>query len=415
MPRHVARSTTTASCAAARAYSVFQLGAISADLSALAGFFPDGWSRPPVNGDLTEAERSWLIAEVAFCLMSLGRLDEALGPRRMDREMDREAGDWNNFCIASHNLVDLLTPLGQWREAEAVAREAVDAARRVADAAEARQRRLAALAYVGRALHGQGRLADAARAFAEAEAVQAGQSRQLPTLVGLRGFDYAQLLLEQARTTADRDAVLARARASLAYASEKGHLRSIALDHCTIGQAVAWPPGPGTDAAAARDATAALDRAVETMRRASGMDDMPKLHLTRAHHRRTQGDPAGARADLDAALVIAEPAGMRTDLAEAALLAGHLALDAPAPEHIADAAGHWTEADRLIRDTGYGRREAELHLLEARLKHHQRRPDEAREALASADARLRAIGQWGLWPQLAQVAEELGLPPPAMD
>jgi hypothetical protein len=106
---------------------------------------------------------------------------------------------------------------------------------------------------------------------------------------------------------------------------------------------------------------------------------------------------------------------MRTHLAKAALLAGHLALDAPSPEHIADAAGHWTEADRLIRDTGYGRREAELHLLEARLKHHQRRPDEARETLTRAEARLRAIGQWGLWPQLAQVVTELGLPPPAMD
>jgi len=81
-------------------------------------------------------------------------------------------------------------------------------------------------------------------------------------------------------------------------------------------------------------------------------------------------------------------------LAEAALLAGHLALD---------------------QATVRGRREAELHLLEARLKHRQVRPDEAREALVLAEARIRALGQWGLWPQLTQVAEELGAPAPIMD
>jgi hypothetical protein len=177
-------------------YSGFQLGAISADLSALAGFFPAGWSQPPVTGDLSESDRSWLIAEVAFCLMSLGRLDEALGPRRMTVDLRREAGDWNNFCLSSENLVDLLTPLGDWREAESVARETAAAAGSVADQDDARQRRLVALAYLGRSLHGQGRSIDAAQAFAEAESVRAELARHLPTLVSLGGFDYAQLLLE---------------------------------------------------------------------------------------------------------------------------------------------------------------------------------------------------------------------------
>ena len=144
------------------------------------------------------------------------------------------------------------------------------------------------------------------------------------------------------------------------------------------------------------------------------MDFLPVLLLIRAHHRRTQGDPTGARADLDAALAIATASNMRTDLAEAALLAGHLALDARTPEHVTEAASHWSEADRLIRDTGYARREAELHLLEARLKHHQTHPIDARKALDRAEARLTALGQWGLWPQLQQIAAELNLPLPRM-
>jgi hypothetical protein len=401
-----------------QSYSVFQLGAISADLSALSGFFPDGWSKPPVTGDLSESERSWLIGVVAFCLMSLGRLDEALGLRRMDRERWREAGDWNNFCISSNNLVDLLTPLGYWREAESVAREAVEAAGRVSDKNDARQRQLEALGYLGRALHGQGRSVDAAQAFAEAESVQAELAPHLPTLVSLSGFDYAQLLLEQARTRDARRAVLERARASLASVKK---LLSIALDHCTIGQALAGPHGSATESdGQPRQAAAALDLAIETMRRANGMDDLPKLYLARARHRRTRDDPTGARADLDAAVCLATPSGMRTDLAECAVLAGHLDLDraldrAAAPDAVPEAAKHWTQADRLIRETGYRRREAELHLLEARLKHHQARPAEARAALAGAESALRARGQWGLWPQLVQVAAELGLPAPVMD
>ena len=406
-------------------YTLFQLGAISADLAALAGFFPAGWSRPPATGDLTEPDRSWLIADVAYCLMSLGRLDEALGPRRMGREREREAGDWNNFCISSENLVDLLTPLGHWGEAESVAREALAAAGRVADGALARQRRLVALAKLGRALHGQGRPREAAAAFAEAEAVQAQRNPQTPTLVGLACFDYAQLLLEQARTPAERRAVLGRARASLAYCEDKGHLLSIALDHCTIGQALSAGHRAADGAAAdpeggAREAGAALDLAIATMRRASRMDFLANLYLIRAHHRRTQSDPAGARADLESALAIATPPGMRTTIAEAALLAGHLELDrardaAAAPAAVPEAARHWTQADRLIRETGYGRREAELHLLEARLKHHQSRPLDAGAALTRAEQRLRTLGQWGLWPELAAVAAELGLPAPPMD
>jgi tetratricopeptide (TPR) repeat protein len=423
-----------------QSYSIFQLGAISSDLSALAGFFPEGWSQSPVTGDLSESDRSWLIATVAFRLMSLGRLDEALGPRRMEREHWRKAANWEYFCISSNNLVDLLTPLGHWREAESVAREELDAAERVADKDDARQRRLVALARIGRALHGQGRPIEAAQTFAEAEAVQWEITPDDPGLVGLPGFDYGQLLLERAGTLAARRAVLERAQASLGYASEKGYLLSIALDHCTIGQALAGPDGSaaGSDAEV-REAGAALDLAIATMRQAGGMDDMPKLYLIRAHHRRTQGDPSGARADLDAALAIATPPGMRTYLAEAALLAGQLALDraamadrpagirptaltqagaAPdpaAPGPVPEAARHWTQADRLIRETGYARREAELHLLEARLKHHQARPAEARAALVRAESRLRTLGQWGLWPQLVRIATELGLPAPVMD
>jgi hypothetical protein len=215
--------------------------------------------------------------------------------------------------------------------------------------------------------------------------------------------------------------VLERARASLAVFKRQGHLLSIALDHCTIGQALAGPDGSAAESdGQIREATAALGMAIETMRRASSILNLPNLYLARARHRRTWGDPTGARADLDAAVCLATPSGMRTYLAESALLAGHLDLDqasdrAAAPDTVPEAAKHWTQADRLIRETGYRRREAELHLLEARLKHHQARPAEARAAIARGESALRAREQWGLWPQLVQVAAELGVPAPVME
>ncbi|AUB81356.1 hypothetical protein [Candidatus Thiodictyon syntrophicum] len=459
-------------------YSLFQLGAISADLSALAGFFPAGWSEPPVTGDLPEPAATWLIANVAFCLMSLGRLEESLGPRQTERDHWRESGDWDKFCGSSSNLIDLQTPLGRWVEAEQTARESIEASCRIADAFEAKGSRLVALGYLGRVLQGQGRFAESASAFAESDALEAELSPSHPTLVGLWGFDFAQLLLEQAKDRRDRRAVVNRTRTSLAYDEPTGHLLSLALDHCMIGQAIAAAGGPESHT----QVGAALDRAIATMRRANRVDRMPLLHIIRGQNDRDQHRLGQAQSDLDAALSIARRGNMQTYLADCALLEGHLHLDrltrptpapataapiseraaadspaggsglpdicVPAPsEHpwhrvpascrnddqldrsglpgpdcaptdppaadpIPDAARAWAQAHEIIRRTGYGRRETELYLLEARLRHHQGRPDQTREALARARSRIEAIGQWGLWPRLTQVAAELGVQVP---
>ncbi len=97
---------------------------------------------------------------------------------------------------------------------------------------------------------------------------------------------------------------------------------------------------------------------------------------------------------------------MRSYLAECALLAGHLHLDAG---KVPQAATQHSEAARLIREDGYGRREAELHLLHARLLHHESDPAAARAALQAAETRIRGIGQWGLWRELHEVGKEIGV------
>jgi hypothetical protein len=119
-------------------------------------------------------------------------------------------------------------------------------------------------------------------------------------------------------------------------------------------------------------------------------------------------DLPGARADHAAAHRVAQFGNMRTYLADAALLAGHLDLD---EGDTPNAAARHAEAAAIIHADGYGRRLAELRLLDARLRHHQRDPAAARTALA-AEARLREIKQWGFWRDLRHTAAELGADDP---
>ena len=66
-------------------YSTKKLGAIGADLAAVAAFFDEPWSR--VSPNLSEADQAWLLNEAAFSLRALGRLTEALQPMRAGLEM----------------------------------------------------------------------------------------------------------------------------------------------------------------------------------------------------------------------------------------------------------------------------------------------------------------------------------------
>ena len=67
------------------------------------------------------------------------------------------------------------------------------------------------------------------------------------------------------------------------------------------------------------------------------------------------------------------------------------------------------EASTLIHEDGYLRRLAELHLLAARLHHHQHEPEAARHALIQARDRIEEVGQYAFRARLREIAEELGV------
>ncbi|OGT13706.1 MAG: hypothetical protein A3F73_07275 [Gallionellales bacterium RIFCSPLOWO2_12_FULL_59_22] len=333
---------------------------------------------------LNEVIRTRLLSDEAHTLKSLGRLEDALGPQSVVHQRTWEAGDRHNFCRSAENLVSLLVPLGRWAEAEAVSREAVSVANSIGDNEGRWQRTTAALACLGHTLHGRGFLKQASTAFNLAEIVQA-EAHHHPKLYSVYGYNYAQLLLEQACQETGWREVLAQRHSSLDIAVKLNHALSQALDHGVIGLARAALGEP--------DTVLALDLAVTAMQRAGTVIHLPAMHLARAHYQRNLHDLPAAWADLETAQGIARGSNMRTYLAECALLGGNLLLD---EARVPEAAAHHASAARLIGEDGYGRRLAELHLLHARLLHAQRNPA-APQALADAQARIRETGQWYFW------------------
>ncbi|MCP4696087.1 MAG: hypothetical protein GY862_04460 [Gammaproteobacteria bacterium] len=333
-------------------YSLHKLGAHARDLNALAGFFPQGWEKP-VSAGLSEADRAWLLAEAAFCLMSLGRLAEAVRLRRAGLELSVTLENWKDAANCAENLTALYLPLGQLDQAREAAEQAISHADRAGDAFGCM---IASRVYLAMVLHRQGDLEGAQAWFAEAEVIHAEDKPQSPRLYGVQGAWHCALLLDRARDATARQEVLERGQYALKIAEKAHHLLSIAFDHLTLGRVLA----------ALRDLKQArpeLDAAVRGMRRAGKVEFMPEVLLTRARLL-AETDPEQTRQDLEEADGIIQRCGMKLYAVDSVLLHARLALDGGER----DAARAYRQtAEKLIQATGYRLRTPELRSLSADL------------------------------------------------
>jgi tetratricopeptide (TPR) repeat protein len=301
-------------------YLTQKLGAFGTDLSLLANFFETPWTQPAAT--LSPADRSWVIGVAGFALRAVGRLADAVEPMQASAEAVVKSENWKSAAISYGNLSELHLTLGNVPEAVAAARQSVDFADRSGEWSQ----RMARRATLADALHQSGDLAEAVRLFAEAERLQAERQPEYPILYSLRGYRYCDLLLGQGQTAE----VLRRASQTLPWGEQQGSLLTVGLDHLSLGRA--HPPGSA-------EATRHLDQAVDYLRRAGQLDYLPRALLAR-----------GTPHDLDEAFRIATRSGMRLHLADYHLARGNLA-----------------EAERLIHETGYHRRDPELAKLRAKL------------------------------------------------
>ncbi|MBL8873636.1 MAG: hypothetical protein JNK90_27925 [Planctomycetaceae bacterium] len=375
-------------------YSTRKLGAIGADLAAVAAFFVPSssvaWAPRPgessaggtpllrsapwsqVSPNLIAAAQAWLLSEAATRLRALGCLTEALQPTLAGLEMQVQQKNWIEAAICANNLSELDVMLGQLLGAVTDARQSITYADESRDAF----RRMLTRTTAADALHQSGHRAEAGALFAEAERMQEERQPQFELLYSLPGFRYCDGLLAPAEKAAwqclsnskgvpplesehGRDAhatVLAeverRATTTLSWSTSQNLLLDIALDHLTLARVgliraiLEADPGSPQPTLDLRHVAAAINGL-----RASGRTDhLPRGLLTAAFYHFVRGEPALAEKHLAEAQQIAERGPMPLFLADIHLHRARLFRNR---EELAKAA-------KLIRDLGYGRRYDEL-------------------------------------------------------
>ena len=339
-------------------YSSKKLGAVGANLGAVACFFEEPWCC--LSPNLSELDQAWLFNEVAIYLKALGRLTDALEPMRAAVQWTCVREMWKEAAVGSSNMSELELTLGLVADAVVDGERSVDFADRSWDAFWMS----AARTYHADALYQAGRREEALALLQEAEAMQAEHQPGYPRLYSLQGFRYCDLLLDEveiACSTASRQpggedrqkgvlrTVAERAKQTLKLATEAGKdILSAALDHLTIARvelfrallfhsplATCFQP---------------ISEAVDGLRAAGRTDYLPRGLLARAWARFAAGDESGCREDLDEAWEIAERGPMKLHMADIQLYRARFFHD---PEALQAAAA-------LIEETGYHRRDEEL-------------------------------------------------------
>jgi hypothetical protein len=336
-------------------YTRKKLGAISADLGAVACFFTVPWTALAPN--LAPDAQAWLLSVAAFNLRALGRLSEAIEPMRAAIEIAVEQNAWVNAAVRSSNLSELELTRGEVTAAVAAGEQAVAFADRSEDAFHQVARRMT-LADV---LHQAGQRDESWRLFEDAELRQAADQPAYPRLYSLPGFLYCDLLLADAEraawqrwlggetgsgemlTTSEAacDAVIERVRQWFDWRTPNDAILDISLEHLTLARATLYKGQP---------VHGHISAAVENLRAAGDISFLPHGLLTRAWQRYLSGDEAGSRGDLDEAWEIAERGPMPLFQADIQLTRARLFRDRVALK----------EARRLIEKHGYHRRDGEL-------------------------------------------------------
>jgi hypothetical protein len=336
-------------------YSERNLGAIGANLGAMACFFTTPWSSLPQA--LAPVARTWLLGCTAYYLRALGRLSEAVEPMRVSLEMDIEREDWRRASASASNLSELEFTRGEIAAAVNAGEQSMAFADRSGDEFW----EMASRARLADSLHQSGRRDKSLSLFEDSELRQIARQPQYPILYGLQGFQYCDLLLADAERLewqywlglrADRaqvlgaatttyNAIIERAKYALEGAQRYGVLLDIALHHLTLARCMLYKGLLAHDY---------IIKAVEGLRASGHLDDLSRGLLTRAWQRCLSGDESGSREDLDEAWEIAERGPMPLFQADIQLTRARLFRDRVV----------LGEARRLIEKHGYHRRDGEL-------------------------------------------------------
>ncbi|HTE19426.1 MAG TPA: tetratricopeptide repeat protein, partial [Armatimonadota bacterium] len=297
------------------------LGSAAVDLACLSRFFESPWEE--LKPGLDAYTQATIFNQVGVFLRAVGRLPEAIQATEQAVALRTAAGEWKDAVLNATNLSEMAVLVGDLQRARSAAEQSLDYADRSGDSLSVVISRSA----VGAVLHQLGRIPEALELFAGAEAREISRGHGLHFLYSLRGFQYADCLLDHGRA----DEVEERARTTRVWAEERKNLLDMglgsvllaraflsrerapeALDHVTQAVDLLHAADVLHHHVRARLVRAAVYRSLGRLDEADGDLDMVqrysshlglRLHavdgeLERARVRLAQGDEAAARAQL---------------------------------------------------------------------------------------------------------------------
>lgn len=332
-------------------FSLAKLGAYSSELTVLAGFFPHGWDRPPVEADLAPSDRAWLLAETAFCLTALGRVEEALGPQEEGLVLEMQRGARQGAARAAVALCDLQMATGRLRAA-------LDTAEK--GKAWAERHHLPVLEWIlltkrAIVLQRLGKWEEALAEFEEAEAVPTQITADALLFLGMVEKAHIEYLLE--RKAAPLEDLLQRAESAQEQAESAGQPRWIILSllsQCRVLSAM----GEGGSVL-----TPLFKAAMQIADTEGESPLLADILLQRASALHQQGEYHAAFRDLASTLEIARRWGLPLLEIDGRLLEGEMLLDAR--KH-SEAEACLLRVEALIAETEYNQHREAVRTLRTR-------------------------------------------------
>ena len=301
-----------------RAVLTSVLGAYEANLALSSEFFPDGdTSDEPLVSLATH--KSFILNEVGFSLMNLGRLGEASHfYERANQIKITLLRDWPNVSVGYLNLVDVYMHRGMLPTAKKAVNEALKSARKGGDGA----RHLDAIAALAWSSHLCGNVHTALIQFSHAEAQERELDKTKRYLYGLRGIRHADSLHKAGNLALSRTIT----EVNLEICQRNRWTDNVSLCRRVLGD---------LDTADHDIVNAILryDEAVRVARRTSVRAVLIEALLARGRlHARHMQDPSAAFSDLDEAFEYAASGGYRIYEADIriALAWAHIAANDPA-------------------------------------------------------------------------------------
>ncbi|MDQ1522232.1 MAG: hypothetical protein QOE47_156, partial [Pyrinomonadaceae bacterium] len=252
-------------------FSIKRICAYGADLAVLSSFFNQPWQQPV--DQLTEENKSFVLAVAGFNLRALGQLTEAILPMQASLASRIAQESWANAATESGNLSEVHLAIGDLPHALVYAQEAVKLADKSADKFQQMNKR----GKLSTVLHQIGNFLEAEALFRRTEGMQAKFQPKFPLLYSLGSFLYCDLLLDQSRYKE----VQSRAAQTLDWAKLHMGPLDIALDNLTLGRAYLMQAQREVTSDLIK-VTEHLNQAVHGLRIAGTLHHLPRGLLARA-------------------------------------------------------------------------------------------------------------------------------------